>query len=78
MQLLIQTSAPDYTAWKATFDAEGENIGDAGLSTLQIWQGDGANVLVLFEVSNRKRAEDWLAKQSALGHSATAQFLTTV
>jgi hypothetical protein len=78
MQLLIQTTAPDYTAWKAAFDAESENIADAGLSTLQIWQGDNAAVLVLFEVSNRKRAQDWLAKQTALGHGLTAQFLQTV
>lgn len=78
MQLLIQTTAPDYTAWKAAFDAESENIADAGLSTLQIWQGDNAAVLVLFEVSNQKRAQDWLAKQTALGHGLTAQFLQTV
>lgn len=78
MQLLIQTTAPDYTAWKTAFDAESENIADAGLSTLQIWQGDNAAVLVLFEVSNRKRAQDWLAKQTALGHGLTAQFLQTV
>jgi hypothetical protein len=78
MQLLIQTATPDYTAWKAAFDAEGENIADAGLSTLQIWKGEGAAILVLFEVANRKRAEDWLTKQSALGHGLTAQFLQTV
>ncbi|MBL4929799.1 hypothetical protein [Fuscibacter oryzae] len=78
MQLLIQTTAPDYTAWKTAFDAEAENIADAGLSTLQIWKGEGAAVLVLFEVANRKHAQDWLAKQSALGHGVTAQFLQTV
>lgn len=78
MQLLIQTTTPDYPAWKSAFDAESENIADAGLSTLQIWQGDNAAMLVLFEVSNRKRAQDWLAKQSALGHGLTAQFLQTV
>ena len=76
-QLLIQTTAPDYPTWKATFDAESENIGDAGLSTLQIWKGEADAILVLFEVANRKRAEDWLAKQSALGHGLTAQFLQT-
>lgn len=78
MQLLIQTTTPDYRTWKSAFDAESENIADAGLSTLQIWQGDNAAMLVLFEVSNRKRAQDWLAKQSALGHGLTAQFLQTV
>lgn len=76
-QLLIQTTAPDYAAWKAAFDAEAENIAAASLNTLQIWNGDQNAILVLFEVHNRKNAEAWLAKQSALGHSLTAQFLQT-
>ncbi|WP_137111303.1 hypothetical protein [Rhodobacter sp. SY28-1] len=76
-QLLIQTSAPDYAAWKSAFDAEAENIAAASLNTLQIWKGDQNAILVLFEVHNRKNAEAWLAKQSALGHALTAQFLQT-
>jgi hypothetical protein len=76
-QLLIQTSAPDYAAWKAAFDAEAENIAASSLNTLQIWKGDGNAVLVLFEVANRKNAESWLSKQSALGHAIQAQFLQT-
>ncbi len=77
-QLLIQTSAPDYAAWKAAFDAEAENIAAASLTTLKIWKGDANAVLVLFEVANRKNAESWLAKQSALGHPYQSQFLQTV
>ena len=76
-QLLIQTSAPDYATWKAAFDAEAENIAAASLSTLQIWKGEQNAILVLFEVANRKNAEAWLAKQSALGHGYQAQFLQT-
>lgn len=76
-QLLIQTSAPDYAAWKAAFDAEAENIAAASLSTLQIWKGDQNAVLVLFEVANRRNAQSWLDKQQALGHGYTAQFLET-
>lgn len=76
-QLLIQTQAPDYAAWKAAFDAEAENIAAASLSTLQIWKGDQNAILVLFEVHDRKNAEAWLAKQSALGHPYQAQFLQT-
>jgi hypothetical protein len=76
-QLLIQTSAPDYAAWKTAFDAEGENIAAASLNTLQIWKGDQNAILVLFEVANRKNAEAWLAKQSALGHPYQSQFLET-
>lgn len=77
MQLLIQTQAPDYTAWKSAFDAEAENIDNAGLNTLQIWKAEGGAVLVLFEVANRKKAEEWLAKQSAFGHGLSPQFLQT-
>lgn len=76
-QLLLQTQAPDYTAWKSAFDAEAENIAAASLNTLQIWKGDQNAILVLFEVANRENAEAWLAKQSALGDSLTAQFLQT-
>ena len=76
-QLLIQTSAPDYSAWKAAFDAEAENIAAASLTPLQIWKGDANAILVLFEVHNRKNAEAWLAKQSALGQPYQSQFLET-
>ncbi len=77
MQLLIQTAAPDYDAWKAAFDAEAENIADAGLNTLQIWRGEGGEVLVLFEVANRAKAEAWLAKRRGFGDQMTVQFLRT-
>ena len=76
-QPLIQTSAPDYAAWKAAFDAEAENIAAASLNTLQIWKGDTNAVLVLFEVANRKNAQAWLDKQAAFGRGLTAQFLET-
>lgn len=77
MQLLIQTSAPDYAAWKSAFDAQAETMAHAGLSTLQIWKGDGGAVLVLFQVAQRERADGWLARESALGRGVTAQFLET-
>lgn len=76
-QLLIQTTAPDFTTWKSAFDAKAEEIDSAGLNTLQIWTAEGSRVLVLFEVVNRKRAEDWLAKESALGHPLSPLFLET-
>lgn len=77
MQLLIQTKAPDFAAWKAAFDAEGENIAGSGLSTLQIWRGEGGAVLVLFEVHDKAEAQGWLAKQAGFHHAYTAQFLET-
>ena len=77
MQLLIQTTAPDYAAWKVAFDAESENMHNAGLNMLQIWKGDAGAVLVLFQVSNRASAQEWLDKQAAFGRGLTAQFLQT-
>jgi hypothetical protein len=78
-QLLIQTSAPDYAAWKVAFDAEAEaeNIAASSLNTLQIWKGDANAILVLFEVANRKNAQAWLDKQQALGHPYQSHFLQT-
>ena len=77
MQLLVQTNAADFTLWKSAFDAQAEGIANAGLSTLQIWKGEETAILVLFEVHNRARAQDWLSTQAAFGKGLNVQFLTT-
>ena len=77
MQMLLETSAPDYAAWKSAFDAAGEDIGAAGLSPLQIWRAEGNAVLILMQVADRKRAQDWLAIQSGFGRGYSARFLET-
>ena len=77
MQLLTRSIAPDFSAWKTAFDAEAENIAASGLSTLQIWRGDKGAILVLFEVRDRARAQEWLGKQAGLGHALEAEFLQT-
>ena len=78
MQLLAQTTAPDFAAWKSSFDAQAEAIADAGLSTLQIWRAaDDDAVLILFEVHNRARAQSWLDSQTAFGRGMTTRFLNT-
>lgn len=77
MQLLTRTIAPDFAAWKAAFDAEGENIAASGLSVLQIWKGEKGAVLVLFEVHDPALAQDWLTKQAGFGHALDAEFLRT-
>lgn len=77
MQLLIQTPAPDFAAWKAAFDTERENMADAGLTPMQVWHVIGGGVAVLLQVSNGANARDWLDKQTALGHSLSATFLET-
>lgn len=77
MQLLIQTAAPTYAAWKADFDAGREAFANAGLSVLQIWQAEDGKIVLLLSYAARKRAEEWLANQRATGQAYDAQFLQT-
>ncbi len=78
MQLILEFAAPYDAAWQTAFDAQSENIGAAGLSTLQIWRAaDAPKTLVLFEVHNRKNAEGWLARESAFARAARATFVET-
>ncbi len=78
MQLILQSPAPDYPSWKTAFDSTAEARRDAGLSLLQLWRdADQPAVFALFEVTDRKRAQKWLAKEAALGATATAHFVET-
>jgi hypothetical protein len=77
-QLLIHAPAPDYAAWKSSFDAQAESLAAAGLSPLQIWIDESGNAVVLLQVNSRPKAEDWLASRNGLGDQITARFLKTV
>ena len=79
MQLLAQIDPPDPAAWKAGFDAEAENIANAGLGLLQLWRSldNPGRTLLLFEVRDRKRAQAWLDKQAGLGRALTTEFMET-
>ncbi len=77
MQLIATFSAtPDFMT---EFDADAENRGLAGLTMLQMWHDadDATRILCLFEVNDRTRANDWIAKARALGNLMTTQFLRT-
>ncbi len=80
MHLLTTLTTSGYDAWKAAFDAHAEDRGQSGLTLLQLWRGADApdTVTALFEVADRKRAEDWVKRQSALGPAVAARFLRTV
>lgn len=79
MQLILEFAAPYDATWQSAFDAQVENIGAAGLSTLQIWRAAGEpRTLVLFQVHNRKNAEGWLARERAFAGAARATFVETV
>ena len=74
MQLLTETTAADFAAFKSDFDAAASVRMEAGLTLLQMWREADApgTVLCLFEVNDRARAESWLARD---GH--TGRFLET-
>lgn len=77
MHLLATLTTPSYDTWKTAFDAHAEDRDQSGLNLLQLWRGvdDPNTVTALFEVADRKRAEAWLHRQSALGSTVTGQFL---
>ncbi|WP_146587033.1 hypothetical protein [Puniceibacterium confluentis] len=62
----------------AAFDSDAENRGNAGLSLLQLWRGDGGAHWALFGVNDPDKARAWLDKSGALGHGPTeSHFLET-
>ena len=65
--------------FKSTFDADAENRRAAGLTMLQMWHDadDASRTLCLFEVNDRAKANDWVAKARALGNLTATQFLRT-
>ncbi|MFB2531101.1 hypothetical protein ACEYYA_02935 [Paracoccus sp. p3-h83] len=67
MQLIARYDIADYDRWKAAFNGQSEALGQAGLSVLQIWREDGAaRVFVLYQLSDRGRAEKALAAMGDL------------
>lgn len=79
IQLLCQLDTADPAGWKADFDSEATERMEAGLSLLQMWRDmdSRGRILLLFEVSNRARAEAWLAKEQGFGGPMQATFLET-
>lgn len=79
MQLLCQLDTADFAGWKRDFDSDATDRMEAGLGLLQMWRDADtrSRVLLLFEVSNRARAEAWLRKEQGFGGPMTASFLET-
>ena len=78
MHLLLHLALAAYDPWKAAFDADAETRMQAGLTLLQLWRdADGGGVTALFEVNDRKKAEDWIARESATGPALDARFMKT-
>ncbi|HQU70282.1 MAG TPA: hypothetical protein PLI43_19095 [Albidovulum sp.] len=79
MQLIVTFATSGFDAWKADYDAHSETRDNAGLTMMQMWRdADDANrALVLFEVSDRARAAQWVKDETALKGGISAQFLRT-
>jgi hypothetical protein len=62
MQLIAHRKVRDYDAWRAVFDDDAESRGKSGMTLLQLWReaDDGSRVWMLFEVSDRGMADEYL------------------
>lgn len=80
MHLLTQIDTKGFDAWKSDFDDAAEIRMQAGLTLLQMWRGADLphQVTCLFEVNDRDKAQDWLARETGFGQAVTAHFLRTV
>ncbi len=79
MQLICEIDTDGFDAWKAGFHDRAEARDRAGLTMLQMWRDadDDARAVVLFEVRDRARAEEWVRTEGALHAPVTARFLRT-
>ena len=79
MQLICTIDTGGFDAWKTGFDDRAEARDQAGLTMLQMWRDadTGARVVILFEVSDRARAEGWMKTEGALHAPVSGQFLRT-
>lgn len=62
MQLIAHRKVKDYDAWRAVFDDDAESRGKAGMTLMQLWReaDDTTRVWMLFEVSDRAMASEYL------------------
>ena len=79
MHLIVTFATNGFDAWKADYEAHTETREAAGLTMLQMWRDadDTDHAVVLFEVSDRKRAEAWLHEQAALKGGVSGLFVKT-
>lgn len=80
MQLLTQTTTTDFALWKSAFDADAEQRMTAGLTLLQMWRDadNDAQVLCLFKVNDRDRAQNWLDLETGRDANFGGRLLNTV
>lgn len=86
LQLLCRLDGSDPDQLVSALMDDSEDQAQAGLSRLQLWRDadEAGRVWILFEVSDRAKAEGWLQRAAADTHgrragvtSSTAHFLKT-
>lgn len=67
LHLLCRNKVKDFDYWKGGFDSDRSVQQQAGLTLLNLWRGadDPNEVFVLFEVSERGKAEDFIHSTQA-------------
>ena len=83
MQLLIRYETHDAGAFRAAHDDSRERRDAAGLTQLQMWEEAASpnSLWALYGVSDRDKADAWLAEKSALSTHLTglsSHFLATL
>ena len=59
-QILVQYHITDYAQFKAAFDADAEDRGNASLTVLQLWREGADSVWALFTTGNAGASRDYL------------------
>lgn len=67
-QIIARYDIADYAQFRAEFDADAEDRGQASLSVLQIWREGTGRVWVLYQVADGKRALDYLQGAAQVFH----------
>lgn len=70
MQMLVHYQMTDFANFKSAFDADGEDRGHAGMTVLQLWRENEQSVWALYQISDRKRATEYLDGAAAVFNKA--------
>lgn len=77
-QMIAHYTISEFDLFKTQFDADAEDRGNNGLSTLQLWREGDGSVWVLYQVSDPAAAQDYLGQSAKVFNTqagvATAEF----
>ena len=68
-QLIARYDIADYAQFRAEFDNDAEDRGNASLSVLQIWREGTSRAWVLYQVADPRRAQEYLGRAAQVFNS---------